>query len=57
MSYKARLIARDFLQVRGMDHGETFAPVLSFTIFLLILSLVASEDFELHEMDVKAAVL
>ncbi len=55
--YKARLVARDFTQTFGVDYNETFAPVAKFVSIRYILALVAIEDMEIHQMDVKTAFL
>lgn len=54
---KARIVARGFQQLQGVDHGATYAPVVMFTSIPVVLALVPHLDFELHQMDVVIAFL
>jgi hypothetical protein len=40
-----------------VDYNETFALVAKFTSICCILTLVALEDMEIHQMDMKTAFL
>ena len=39
--YKARIIAKGFFQVEGIDYIETFSPITKMNSIHLVLSLVA----------------
>jgi hypothetical protein len=55
--YKARLVAKGFSQVEGIDYDETFAPVAKMISTCLVVALVVSHRWEVHQMDVKSAFL
>eukprot|EP00253_Pinus_taeda_P034011 PITA_34011 len=55
--YKAHLVAKVFSQVEGIDYIETFSPVSKKNPICLVLSLVASFKWEVHQMDVKSTFL
>ena len=55
--YKARLSARCFKQVHGIDFEETFSPVVRYETLRFMLALAAKEDFEMKQFDVKTAFL
>ena len=44
--FKARLIARGFLQIYNIDYKETFAPIVRIDIIRTIMALIAIEDLE-----------
>ena len=54
---KARLVAQGFSQVKGVDYGETFAPVARLESIRILLAYAAHHNFKLQQMDVKSAFL
>ncbi|THG95062.1 hypothetical protein EW145_g8030 [Phellinidium pouzarii] len=57
--YKARLVARGFTQVDGVDYysDDTFAPVTRLSSVRSILSYAAANNWEIHQIDIKSAYL
>jgi hypothetical protein len=54
---KAHLVAQGFSQVKGLDFGETFAPVARLETIRILLVFAASKGFKLYQIDVKSAFL
>ena len=48
----ARLAAQGFTQMHGVDFQDTFAPVARLSSIRVVIAIAASEDWELHQMDV-----
>ena len=55
--FRARLLAKGFAQIEGVDFDETFSPVARFESLRLLLALAMLENWEIHQMDVKSAFL
>eukprot|EP00253_Pinus_taeda_P017407 PITA_17407 len=55
--HKARIVAKGFSQVEGIDYTETFSPIAKMKSVRLVLSLAATFKWEIHQMDVKYAFL
>ena len=55
--YKARLVAKGYSQVESIDFSEIFSPVAKMTSIRFLLSLTATFDLEVEQMDVKTMFL
>jgi hypothetical protein len=53
--FKARLVARGFSQYYGEDYFETFAPTVRFDTLRMFLAMVAKENLECRQYDIKNA--
>ena len=52
---KARLVARGFSQMYGVDFTDTFAPTVKFDTLRLFLVIIALENLECYQVDVNNA--
>jgi hypothetical protein len=54
---KSRLVAKGYSQVKGLDFGETYAPVARLESIRILLAYATYHGFKLYQMDVKSAFL
>lgn len=55
--YKARLCAKGYLQQKGIDYSETFAPVVRYDSVRVLLAIATINDMDIKQFDVKTAFL
>ncbi|GAU38708.1 hypothetical protein TSUD_396360 [Trifolium subterraneum] len=55
--HKARLVAKGFLQREGIDYEEVYAPVARIETIRLVVAMANSNNWSIHQMDVKCAFL
>ena len=55
--FKARLVVKEYSQRKGIDYAEIFSPIVKLTSIRILLSVVASENLHLEQMDVKTVFL
>ncbi|GJZ12069.1 retrotransposon protein, putative, ty1-copia subclass [Tanacetum coccineum] len=56
-TYKARLVAKCYTQLYGVDYEETFSPVADIRAIRILISIAAFYDYEIWQMYVKSAFL
>ena len=52
---KARLVVKGYAQTYGVDYFDFFCPVAKMTYVRLFLSLAATHNWDLHQLDIKNA--
>lgn len=57
IKYKARIVAKGYSQMPGIDFDETSTPVVSLLVLRAFFTLVAINDLEMDQMDVVTAFL
>lgn len=51
--FKAKVVAKGYSQIKGIDYHEVFSPMVKHTSIRLVLVMVALYDLELEQLDVK----
>jgi hypothetical protein len=54
---KARLMAKGYSQVEGLDFGETYAPITRLESIRILIVYATYHGFKLYQMDMKSAFL
>jgi hypothetical protein len=54
---KARLVARGFSQIYGIDYLDTYTPVVKLVSIRILLVIAAIHGLEIHQMDVMIVFL
>lgn len=54
---KAKLVAREYRQVKGIDFQETYYSVVRYASIRFLCALLAKYEFYINQMDVTAAYL
>ena len=54
---KVHLVAKGYAQTYEVDYSDTFSPVSKLTSVRLFISLAASYDWDLHQLDIRNAFL
>ena len=54
---KALLVAKGYTQTYRVDYSDTFSPIAKMTYVQLFISLVATHNWDLHQLDIKNVFL
>ena len=55
--YKAPLVEKSYAKLHMVDYEETFAPMVKMTTIRIVVALVATKGWHLHQVDVKNTFL
>ena len=50
-------MAKEYFQKEGIDFSKIFSPIIRHTSIRVLLSIVAAQDLEFEQMDVKMSFL
>ena len=57
LRFKARIVAKGYSQISGVDYNEKYSPVVKMESLRAILALAAKHDYEIKQLDIKSAFL
>lgn len=55
--FKARVVARGFKQIEGLDFTDTYSPVAAYSSIRTFLAIAANKDWEIQQIDAVTAFL
>lgn len=55
--FKARLVTKGYSQVKGVDYGDTYSPVVRYATIRYLMSLDVKLDLKIHKVDTVTAFL
>jgi len=51
--FKARIVAKDYSEVKGLDYDKTFASVMRYDLLHLIIALALYLGHDMSQADIK----